>query len=858
MAEEENNTGSSFGESFAPVVNALENAYDAWIRADERYTDYVNKQFSEAFDLVTDAGLTVADVVKGRTAATLGIGQGVFNWIKNQASDLLEGEDTSGSGSAQNLRQLEALYDEAKEDLEKRKTTDERLGGVELRERQTPFLQELDLLDGELLDHQQALQDAQSRIDNSVKEVRSLTNQKKQAEAWQREALPSFFIPASDSEKAELVKTWNDAARDLFGFSLVDEAEYLTSGRSLGSEIENIRDLFQEELARLDDEISSQETFTVDGRDELTEIERDIASTERDITSTNFELENLSETDTQAIDDRLDQAPDLEGLSSREKQKAIVSWMIGGEESGLSYKSEVEELLEDETVFKAPLRKLVDDAEKIQQRERFVGNRRLEADPDVTVSPEARRRAAVTDREREVEEVEDVAEAFSPEAVRRQAAQDRSDRATERSDRLANTTDPGQRARRRRPTDPNMSGQFGGGRADVFAEDTDPNMSGRFSRRISETEPFSPETMQSRRPVRSDASEETDVFSSTEEEDVETVEEGGDDGTTLSGTTPSGTTTTTTTTTTEEDAPGISGTAATFIRENFGLTTFFLDRDDMLITDPETGELVNALKHAESKGISNDEEIFGLISQTEWFQNTGPTARAFEKEWSMAGEAGREELLDETSDLISREAKKIGLTLSEEDLYALSFNAKMMGMDSYEIRQEFVDNWELSFDSEAVQAGNIAALRNKVNQTAGKYMLLLDDSALADAAESLYLGEATIEGLEAGFRNQAIGQMPELGNLIKQGYTPEMYFSSYKSQAERLLERKIDFMGDDRNMFINLMGGQSDDTYIQKPLTLTQANRYFRGLDEWKYTRNANQEARGMADQIGRMFGAVA
>ncbi len=852
MAEEENNTGSSFGESFAPVVNALESAYDAWIRADKRYTDSVNKQFSEAFALVTDAGLTVADVVKGRTAATLGIGQGVFNWIKNQASDLLEGEDTSGSGSAQNLRQLEALYDEAKEDLEDRQAKEKRRGQARnVRDERSPLLSELDFLDGELLDHQQALQDAQSRIDNSVKEVRSLTNQKKQAEAWQREALPSFFIPASDSEKAELVKTWNDAARDLFGFSLVDEAEYLTSGRSLGSEIGNVRDLFQEELARLDDEISSQETFTVDGRDELTEIQRDIASTERDITSTNFELENLSETDTQAIDDRLDQAPDLEGLSSREKQKAIVSWMIGGEESGLSYKSEIEELLEDETVFKAPLRKLVDDAEKIQQRERFVGNRRLEADPDVTVSPEARRRAAVTDREREVE---DPAEAFSPEAVRRQAAQDRRDRATERSDRLAN--DPGQRAGRRRERDPNRSGQFGGGRADVFAEDT---------------EPFSPEAMRSRRSVRSDASEETNVFDEGmgaldsfvrgEEEEVEIVEEGGDDGTpsadeSAGGGENGGVI--------EEDADAdvdvdlTSDATATFILENFGLTTFFLDRDDMLIEDPETGEPINVLKYIEKTGKTNDEEVLGLISQTEWYQNTGPTARAFEREWSIAGEAGRTELLDATSDLISREAKKIGLTLEPEQLEALAFNAKMMGMDDYEIRQEFVDNWELSFDSEAVQSGSIAALRNKVNQTAGKYMLLLDDSALAGAAESLYLGETTLEGLEAGFRNQAIGQMPELGNLIKQGYTPEMYFSSYKQQAERLLERKIDFLGDDRNMFINIMGGQTDDTYIQKPLTLTQANRYFRGLDEWKYTRNANQEARGMADQIGRMFGAVA
>ena len=86
------------------------------------------------------------------------------------------------------------------------------------------------------------------------------------------------------------------------------------------------------------------------------------------------------------------------------------------------------------------------------------------------------------------------------------------------------------------------------------------------------------------------------------------------------------------------------------------------------------------MQYIEDTGKTNDEEVLGLISQTKWYQDTGPTARAFEREWSMEGEAGRKELLDETSDIISREAKKIGLTLSEEDLYALSFNAKMMGL----------------------------------------------------------------------------------------------------------------------------------------------------------------------------------
>tara|TARA_R100001594_G_C4054357_1_gene265611 strand:+ start:13535 stop:16210 length:2676 start_codon:yes stop_codon:yes gene_type:complete len=891
MAEEENNTGSSFGESFAPVVNALESAYDAWVDAGKNRTVFVAKQFDKAFDLVTDAGGTIGDVadwiltdstgermswlealqetaegpvafgelVKDTVLDGANAAQKAFSWISDQMGD----DDTPGSGNARNLERLEALYDEAKEDLEKRKTTDERLGAVELRERQTPFLRELDLLDGELLDHQQALQDAQDRVDDSVRQVRSLTNQKKQAEAWQREALPSFFIPASDSAKAELVKEWNDAARDLFGFWLVDEAEYLTSERSLGSEIENIRDLFAEELARLDDEISSQETFTADGRDELTEIQRDIRSTERDINSTNFELENLSETDTQALEDRLDQAPDLEGLSSQEKQEAIVSWMMDGGDSGLSYESELEDLLEDETVFKAPLRKLVDDNRDRLTRERIsAGDRQAQLSRDTTGSPEALRRAAVTDSERQ-----DADEPFSPEAVRRQAAQDRRDRAAQRSDRFVN--DPSQRARTRE-TDPNRSGQFGGGRADVFAEDTepfantmDPGQRMR-SRRPAADEPISRRMVGAGVGGPLEAGERdrfTGPFTTEEDEEEKDAQIVEDDGTpSVDGPTGSeeGDGAIREDADADADVNLASDATATFILENFGLTSFFLDRDDMLIEDPETGEPVNVLKYIERTGKTNDEEVLGLISQTKWYQDTGPTARAFEREWSIAGEAGREELLDETADLISREAKKIGLTLSEEQLYALSFNAKMMGMDQYEIRQEFVDNWELSFDSEAVQAGNIAALRNKVNQTAGKYMLLLDDDALADAAESLYLGESTIEGLEAGFRNQAIEQMPELGGLIKQGYTPQMYFSSYKSQAERLLERKIDFMGEDRNMFINLMGGQQDDTYIQKPLTLTQANRYFRGLDEWKYTRNATQEARGMADQVGRMFGAVA
>ena len=741
---------------------------------------------------------------------------------------------------------LEKIFDEAKKELEDRQKTTRQQG---LREgsvaaQQRPLLQDADFYESELHDFEEALKGAEGRRKDAQKKIRSTTNNLKKAEAWLRDASARWFIPASVEAQADLAKEWNAAAREMFGLEIIDEAELLTSGRSLDASLLEIRDGFGEEIARLEDEIVEQENVDTDASDEIATVQADIKSTQRDIETTNYELDRITEKGLteEGVEARLGSVPDLEGLDSKEKDEAIVKWLMEGDDPELSFDEELQDLVDsDEITAGLPrVRQLMRDNEQARTRERVSSGERLLRDTEG--SPEAVRRAAVTDAAREIEEP------FSPERVRREAAQDRRERTVEREREEVPFGDPegfGTVSREVLEEDEPFSPERMR-RANVFREDADP-----ISRRMVGAGVGGPLEAGERDKFRGPFGEEEEE----EEEEEETVEivDDDDDG--------DGDTTTTTTTTdgdADADADLTSAATATFILENFGLTSFFLDRDDMLILNPETGEEVNVLQYIEDTGKTNDEEVLGLISQTKWYQNTGPTSRAFERDWSVAGKAGRAELLDETSDLISREAKKIGLTLTEDQLYSLSFNAKMMGMDDYEIRQEFVDNWELSFDSEAVQSGNIAALRNKVNQAAGKYMLLLDDDALATAAESLYLGETSLDGLEAGFRNQAIGQMPELGNLIKQGYTPQMYFSSYKTQAERLLERKIDFLGDDRNMFINVMGGQTDDTFIQKPLTLTQANRYFRGLDEWKYTKNARQEARGMADQVGRMFGAVA
>ena len=56
--------GSSFGESFAPIVALLKSAYGAWMDADQVYNDAddaVLGKLEEAALLIADAGFTAAD-----------------------------------------------------------------------------------------------------------------------------------------------------------------------------------------------------------------------------------------------------------------------------------------------------------------------------------------------------------------------------------------------------------------------------------------------------------------------------------------------------------------------------------------------------------------------------------------------------------------------------------------------------------------------------------------------------------------------------------------------------------------------------------------------------------------------------
>ena len=71
-----------------------------------------------------------------------------------------------------------------------------------------------------------------------------------------------------------------------------------------------------------------------------------------------------------------------------------------------------------------------------------------------------------------------------------------------------------------------------------------------------------------------------------------------------------------------------------------------------------------------------------------------------------------------------------------------------------------------------------------------------------------------------------------------------------------MLERNVDFLGNDRGLYDQLTGTEWDKEGA-RPMTRAEFGRTLRATPEWQYTDNARDAAYDAASQIARMFGAV-
>lgn len=295
---------------------------------------------------------------------------------------------------------------------------------------------------------------------------------------------------------------------------------------------------------------------------------------------------------------------------------------------------------------------------------------------------------------------------------------------------------------------------------------------------------------------------------------------------------------------------------AALIRNNLGAVSFFEQRtpDFMYDSDGDGEGDINIIEWLIANPLKSDVQILEALRSVPWFQNNGAFSRQFQMDYFTEGPAGKDELIADQRDAILKEAKLIGFNWIEDDpelLNNLAYEASMYGWSDADRRRALAGL--NTYEASEFKRGKILANRQTVLDTAAKYYIPIGESAANDLAFNIYKGDETTASLEAMYREQAKGMFPTLSGLIDQGITPKTYFSPYQEKISQLLEvSDVDLMNDPR--FQAIMFPEAG----KGPLSLYETQRYVRQLPEWQYTKNADESARRMVNNIGKIMGVVA
>ena len=326
------------------------------------------------------------------------------------------------------------------------------------------------------------------------------------------------------------------------------------------------------------------------------------------------------------------------------------------------------------------------------------------------------------------------------------------------------------------------------------------------------------------------------------------------------------------------------------VAAQFGYRFFFFKpgtdepREDMMISDQVIldrlglDEPINVLEYIKVKGLTNPREIQAAFAETQWFKDTNETMQAFDLEWDAAAASGalnddftlrRREIVETELDYISSQLEALGLSdeMTEAQQLSLAKTAKRTGMSLQDIRQTLssVETDYLDFASftgaDGAGTGLLGTYETSIKNMASQYMIGVDEEALDAYVMGVYQSdnpEQNLLLLREQLAETAKSRFPTLGGLIDRGMTPAQYFAPYSSKASALLERPVDFMGADEGLFNQIASGMPDNETGSRTMTFTESNELIRGTAEWQTTKNANDEARTIADDVGRMFGFVA
>lgn len=272
--------------------------------------------------------------------------------------------------------------------------------------------------------------------------------------------------------------------------------------------------------------------------------------------------------------------------------------------------------------------------------------------------------------------------------------------------------------------------------------------------------------------------------------------------------------------------------------------------------------------------FQSDPELKALVDRAvaeQWTPTKFAAALRNTKWYGARTEAEREWIALETGDPttarrrkhvmvedVTRQAGKMGVKLSPEQIQQLANEALRFGYSEQEISRALAENVKLldpKYGSDMV--GDAGAILDQYRLKARAYGVAVSDARLTDFVKEVLTGRNTEESFDRWIKEQAKLLYPQLTHQIDKGLTVQDVAGNYITKYAQILEMdpsQIDFMAD--GMIQQALGWRGEDGKAPpSTMPLWEFERMVKNDPRWLKTNNARSSTMNVAGAILRDFG---
>lgn len=264
------------------------------------------------------------------------------------------------------------------------------------------------------------------------------------------------------------------------------------------------------------------------------------------------------------------------------------------------------------------------------------------------------------------------------------------------------------------------------------------------------------------------------------------------------------------------------------------------------LNHPEIGGI---LKQAAAEGWT-EQEIYGALNKTNWWQTTNASARAWELLVAEdPAEASRRAA--ETAAMIQNRARSLGLPMSSSQIMAIATDATKNGWSD----AQQIDSLLHSVNWGTLQAGDLTAFRDRIKAIGAEYLVGVSDSTAQSYAIALASGEMSEAGVASLMQKQAKARFGWMADEIDQGVTPSQYFMPVRDTIANELELAPEAVNMMDNQYLGMLEVHDRDTGKMRASTLREAQLAARRDPRWRDTKNAGTMMASAANAMAQAFG---